>query len=69
MTTWIGAEIDADYADTGVSIVNYYADTDKTTQTLLENFEGFSPILKEKSGKTITWKHLHTYSNSNNLKI
>ena len=30
-------------------LVNKYADTDRTTQTLLENFEGFSQILKEQS--------------------
>ena len=29
-----------------------YADTDKTAQTLAENFEGFSQFLKEQSGKT-----------------
>ena len=28
-----------------------YADTLMTTQTLFENFEGFSQILKEQSGK------------------
>ena len=35
----------------GVSVVNDYADTDKTLRALLENFEGFSQILKEQSGK------------------
>ena len=50
-----------DYADTcqhsrwlhkyRVGVVNDYADTDKTTRTLSENFEGFSQILKEQSGK------------------
>ena len=35
----------------GVSVVNDYADTDKTTQTLSENFEGFSQILKEQLGE------------------
>ena len=38
------------YADT-VSTYNGYADTIKTTRTLLENFEGFSQIPKEQSGK------------------
>ena len=32
-------------------MVNNYADTDKTIWTLLENFEGFSQILKEQSGE------------------
>ena len=35
----------------GVGVVNNYANTDKTTRTLLENFEGFSQILKEQSGE------------------
>ena len=35
----------------GVRLVNNYADTDITTQTLLKTFEGFSQILKEQSGK------------------
>ena len=35
----------------GVGIVNNNADTDKTTRTLSENFEGFSQILKEQSGE------------------
>ena len=34
-----------------VHIVNDYADMDKTTQTLYENFEGFWQILKEQSDK------------------
>ena len=33
-----------------VGVVNDYADTTMTTQTLSENFEGFSQILKEQSG-------------------
>ena len=32
-------------------MVNDYPDTSMTTQTLFENFEGFSQILKEQSGK------------------
>ena len=39
MTTW-----------TGVSVVKKYADTEKTTRTLSENFERFSQILKKQSG-------------------
>ena len=39
----------------GVRLVNNYADTDITTQTLLKTFEGFSQILKEQSGKKGTW--------------
>ena len=35
----------------GSGVVNDYADTDKTMGTLLENFEGFSQILKEPSGE------------------
>ena len=35
----------------GVGVVNDYADTSMTTWTLFENFEGFSKILKEQSGK------------------
>ena len=38
-----------------------------TTQTLFKNFEGFSQILKEQSGKKGIWG-VYT-SNSNNLKI
>ena len=34
-----------------VSVVNDHADTDKTTRTLSENFEGFSWILKKQSGE------------------
>ena len=34
-----------------MSTYNGYADTTKTTRTLLENFEGFSQIPKEQSGK------------------
>ena len=34
-----------------VHIVNDYADMDKTTQKLYENFEGFWQILKEQSDK------------------
>ena len=34
---------------TGVGVVNDDADTDKTTRTFSENFEGFSQILKEQS--------------------
>ena len=41
-------------------VVNKYADTDKTTQTLLENFEGFSQILKEQSGEK---KYLGLFTN------
>ena len=33
-----------------VDVVSDYADTSMTTQTLFENFEGFSQILKEQSG-------------------
>ena len=36
---------------TFAEIVLDYADTDKTTRTLSENFEGFSQILKEQSGE------------------
>ena len=35
----------------GCCVVNDYPDTDKITQTLSENFEGFSQIWKEQSGK------------------
>ena len=41
-------------------MVNDYAYTDKTTRTLSENFEGFSQILKEKSGEKSTWVCLKT---------
>ena len=34
-----------------VGVVNNYADTSMTMWTLFENFEGFSQILKEQSGK------------------
>ena len=34
-----------------VGIVNDYTDTSMTTRTLFENFESFSQILKEQSGK------------------
>ena len=34
-----------------VGVVNDYPDTTKTKRTLLENFEGFSQILKEQSGE------------------
>ena len=47
-----------DYAGHSVGIVNDYPDMYKTTQTLSENFEGFSQILKEQSGKKVTWVHL-----------
>ena len=43
-----------------VSVDNGYPDTTKTTQTLSENFEGFSKTLKEQSGKKVTRSHLHT---------
>ena len=43
-----------------------YTDTDKTTHTLSENFEGFSQILLEQSGKKVTF--IFT-PKSNNLKI
>ena len=33
------------------AIANNYADTDRTTRTLLENFEDFSQILKEQAGE------------------
>ena len=36
---------------TCVRVFNDYADTDKTSRTLLENWEGFQHILKEQSGK------------------
>ena len=35
-------------------MVNDYADTDKTTQILSENFEGFSQMFKEQSGEKCT---------------
>ena len=44
-------------------VVIDYADTDKTMRKLLENFEGFSQILKEQSGKKGIWMCLHTHSN------
>ena len=43
----------------GVGIVNNYEDTLMTTQTLFKNFEGFSQILKEQSGKKGIWVCLH----------
>ena len=52
---------------TFAEIVLDYADTDKTTRTLSENFEGFSQILKEQSGKKGIWC-VYTF-NRNNLKI
>ena len=33
-----------------MGVVNNYMDTSMTTQTLFENFEGFSQILNEQSG-------------------
>ena len=42
----------------GVGIVVDYTDTDKTTLALSENFQGFSKILKEQSGKKVIWVHL-----------
>ena len=45
---------------TGVGVVNDYADTDKTTRTFSENFEGFSQILKEQSGEK---RYLVVFSN------
>ena len=39
----------------GLGVVNNYADTDKTTWTLFENFEGFSHFLMEQSGKKGFW--------------
>ena len=36
-----------------VLVVVDYADTSMTTRTLFENFEGFSQILKEQSGKKV----------------
>ena len=67
---WTHAEIFVDYTQTrcqrsqrlrrhGVGVVNDYADTTRTTQTLLENFEGFSHILKEQSGEKGIWVCLH----------
>ena len=49
-------------ADTGsrAEIVIDYADMDKTTWTLLENFEVCSHILKEQSGEKGTWVCLQT---------
>ena len=38
-----------------VGIVNDYADTSMTSQTLFEYFEGFLQILKEQSGKKGIW--------------
>ena len=35
----------------GMGIVNNYSERSMTTRTLLENFEGFSQILKEQSGE------------------
>ena len=52
--------------------VNDYADTSKTTRTLFENFEGFSQILKEQSGKKKYLDVFHSYSNNNkyeNIRI
>ena len=46
-------------------VVNDYVNTDKTTWTLSEYFEGFSQILKEQSSEKVTIKN----SNSKNLKI
>ena len=37
----------------GVGVVNDYADTSMTMQTLFENFEVLSQILKEQSGKIL----------------
>ena len=42
-----------------VDVVNDYADTSMTTQTLFENFEDFSQILKEQSDKKSIWVCLH----------
>ena len=56
-----------DYAYTihSVGIAN---NCDKTTRTLSENFEGFSQILKEQSGKKKILRFVYK-PNSNNLKI
>ena len=35
----------------------------------MENFEGFSQLLKEQSDEKSTWACLHIHTNSNNLKI
>ena len=44
----------------GVGVANDYVDTTKATHTLLENFEGFSQILKEQSGEK---KYLGVFTN------
>ena len=43
-----------------VGVVNNYAATDKTRWTLSENFEGFSQILKEKSGENLKFACPHS---------
>ena len=48
-TTWTQCQHSQRLCGHGVGEVNNIADTDKTKQTLLENFEGFSQILKEHS--------------------
>ena len=48
-----------DTRETCVRVIFDYADTTKTMRTLLENLEGFSPILKEQSGEKGTWVCLH----------
>ena len=56
-----GVRVVIDNVDNGVGVVVDYADIKMTTQTLLENVEGFSQILKEQLGKErYTWMCLHT---------
>ena len=51
-----------------VHVVNNCVDMDKTTPTLLENFEGFSQILKEQSDEKKVLGCFYN-PNSNNLII
>ena len=51
---WHGVSIVNDNAH-GIGVVNDYVDMAKTKRTHLENFEGFSQILKELYVEQINW--------------